>query len=568
MPRQIRSVVVSNQPRRPSPGPQPRPDNEPLNYVVDRRKVVFGLGFGVAAAAGTRHLDTSALGRAATSEVLSGSASDAGADEGAAVTATPEPTSFADAPSTTEPFSAPVLDESKRLSPGQTADVVLTGGRIIDPETGFDRVANIALIGTTIVEISDQPIPAAREIPVPNHVVSPGFIDILSYEPNGYGEWWKVADGVTTNVGLHGIRQDATAFYSEWTTAGVPINFGGSVHNSFVRQQAAGVDIFQSADGGQIESIVSAVEAQLNAGYLGVHVQPEYAPGVSQTELNDMGLLAERLGVPLSVHARFSDNQAPGLQTEAMTELINVARDTGCHVHIEHINSTGGTGRMVDALGEVEAAIAEGLRMTSCMYPYEFWATYLKAARFDDWQTKYGISYGDLQVAGTNERLTAETYEQARDNNALTAAFAIPASDIELGIQAPFMMIGSDAILERPHNNHPRSTGCFARTIGTYSRDRGLIDLPTALAMMTVRPADLLGISSPQMRRKGRLQIGADADITVFDPLTMSDSSTIENPAQESVGVTYVFVNGTEVRNPEGNITTARPGLAITSSRA
>lgn len=436
------------------------------------------------------------------------------------------------------------------------------------PDTGFDRIANVALVGGVIAEISDQPITASRTIPIDNKVLSPGFIDMLSYEPNGYGEWWKVADGVTTNVGMHGLRFDASEFYNEWTNAGVPINFGGSVHNSFVRRQAANVETTESADSTQIQSISDAVEAQVRAGYLGIHAQPEYAPGVSENELMAMGTIAARLDVPLCVHARFSDNQAPGVQEDAMVELVEVARTTGCHVHVEHINSTGGTGRMIEALAQVDAAIAEGLRMTTCMYPYSFWATYLKAARFDDWQTKYGISYDSLQVAGTNERLNATTYEQARDANALTAAFAIPESDLDLGIQAPFMMIGSDAILERPHNNHPRSTGCFSRTIAEFARSKGLVSLPQALAMMTIRPANLLALSSPQMTRKGRIQIGADADITVFDPLTIQDRSTIESPAQESVGVEYVFVNGTEVRNLEGNVDidpAGLPGVAITS---
>ena len=557
-------MIVSDQSRRPAPGP--RPSNEPLNYVVDRRKVLFGLGFGAMTAAGVRHLDQSSIDGETASEVLSGSQEAVDASS-SPVTSTPEPASFAEPPATGEPFAAPVLDESKRLAPGQVADVVFNGGRIVDPETGFDRIANIALVGGTIAEISDQPIAANREVQVSGNVVSPGFIDILSYEPNDYGEWWKVADGVTSNLGMHGLRFDAAEFYDEWRNFGVPINFGGAVHNSEIREQA-GLTIFDSADENGIIDISRQVEAQVNAGFLGIHVQPEYAPGVSPTELNDMGVLAERLGVPLCVHARFSDNQSPGVQSEATLELIEVARNTGCHVHIEHINSTGGTGRMAEALGEIESALAEGLRMTTCMYPYAFWATFLNATRFDDWQEKYGITFSDLQVAGTNERLTESTFGAAKDANALTAAYAIPSADLDLAIQAPFMMIGSDAILERPHNNHPRSTGCFARTIGTYSRDRGLIDLPTALAMMTIRPANLLSISSPQMDLKGRLQIGADADITIFDPLTIRDTSTIENPAQESLGVEYVYVNGVEVRNPEGNVMTAKPGVAITSTRA
>ena len=526
---------------------------------------MFGLGFGAMAAAGTRHLDNNGFGGDEPTELVAGTTEEAAATDTVDVA---EAAPFGEAPVVSDPFEAPVLDASARLAEGQTADVVFNGARVVDPETGFDRIANVALVGGVIAEISDQPIAASREVDVSNQVLSPGFIDILSYQPNGYGEWWKVADGVTSNVGMHGLRFDAAEFYDEWTNAGVPINFGGAVHNSFVRQNAAALDITQSPDVTQLANISTAIEAQVRSGYLGIHAQPEYAPGVSPTELTDMGAIAARLGVPLCVHARFSDNETPGLQADAITELVEVARTTGCHVHIEHLNSTGGTGRMAEALGQVSDAIAEGLRMTACMYPYAFWATYLKAARFDNWQEKYGISFEDLQVAGTNERLTEATYQQARDSNALTAAFAIPESDLELAIQAPFMMIGSDAILERPHNNHPRSTGCFSRTIAQYARDRNVISLPTALEMMTLRPANLLAISSPQMERKGRIQIGADADITVFDPLTIADTSSIENPAQESVGVSYVYVAGTEVRNPNGNVTDVRPGAAITSTIA
>lgn len=554
--------------KRPIPGPDPRRTTDPENPVVDRRKIVFGLGFGVVAAAGARYLDTPdpstvSTGSAAPSPDQAGDVDAVDGDTGSESPIT----SAGDRPQTEGAFEAPVLDASKRLAPGQTADVVFNGARIIDPESGFDRIGNLAFVGTTIVEISDQPIAANREIPAADLVVSPGFVDMLSYSPNGYGEWWKVADGVTTNVGMHGLRFDATEFYDEWSTTGVPINFGGAVHNSEIRENL-GFLPFDTADGSGIVDISTQVEAQVRAGYLGIHVQPEYAPGVSPTELMDMGVIAARLDVPLCVHARFSDNLAPGLQSDATAELVEVARETGCHVHIEHVNSTGGTGRMADALDEVESAIAEGLRMTTCMYPYEFWATTLGSARFQDWQEKFGISFDDLQVAGSNERLTEATFAEALDANMLTAAFAIPPGDIDLGMQAPFMMIGSDAILERPHNNHPRSTGCFSRTIAEYSRNKGLVSLAEALAMMTIRPTKLLEISSPMMARKGRLQIGADADITAFDPLTIADRSSIENPAVESVGVKYVFVNGTEVRNPEGNITSALPGIAIRSDRA
>ncbi len=534
-----------------APGPDPARAYE--EAVLDRRRLLFGAGFAVAAVAASRHLDVGG-----TSTIMS---SDSATDAEDTATDGTDNVSVSEA-ADAGPFEPPILDPTQRLQPGQRADVVLTGGRLIDPQTGFDRVGNIALIGSTIVEISDQPIEADRTVAVDNLVVSPGFIDILSYQPNEYGEWWKVADGVTSNIGMHGLRFDANDFFQNWQAKGVPVHYGGAVHNSHVRVQL-GFNNYDNAEGAGLTSIGDAVEAQVRAGYLGIHTQPEYAPGVSPTEMIDMGRIAASLGVPFCVHARFSDNQAPGVQADATTELVNVARETGCHVHVEHLNSTGGTGRMAEALAEIDAARAEGLSMSACMYPYEFWATYLKSARYVDWQEKYGLSFDDLQVLNTGQRLTADTFAEAYDANLLTAAFAIPATDIELGFQADFMMIGSDAILEPPHNNHPRATGTFARTLGVYSRDRGLVDLVDALAMMTIRPAELLGIGSSMMRRKGRLQIGADADLTVFDPATIGDRSTIEDPAQESVGVQHVFVNGVEVRSPAGTDRTLFPGTAI-----
>ena len=555
---------MTDVPQKRKPGPTPGAPDQPMNYIIDRRKVVFGLGFGILSAGSIRHLD-SASSLITTSPRPTepvATASNVSTDP-----QQPAVEDFSAPPETTEPFDAPVLDANARLAPGQQADVVLTGGRVIDPETGFDRVGNVALIGSTIVEISDQPIEATRSVDVSGLAVSPGFIDILSYQPNGYGEWWKVADGVTTNLGMHGLRFTADRFYTDWEFTGVPINFGGAVHNSWARQQVGFVPA-ESATAGEITEISRIVESEIQAGYLGIHVQPEYAPGVSENELLDMGRMAASLEVPLCVHARFSDTTNTELQAQAIRELIDVADTTGCHVHVEHLNSTGGTTRMAEALGQLSAAIEGGLSISSCMYPYEFWATYLGTSRFVGWEDKYGLSFDDLQVAGTNERLTADTYQDALSQNALTAAYAIPRSDLELGVQAPFMMIGSDAILETSHNNHPRSTGAFCRTIGEFSRNRGLISLVEALQMLTIRPANLAGIGSAQMASKGRMQIGADADITVFDAMTITDQSTLEDPAQESIGVEYVYVNGTQVRNPDGNVSGVNPGVAITSNFA
>jgi hypothetical protein len=539
---------VSDDQRIPRPLPGPRPSADPTNYLVDRRKIILGLGFGIASAAGLRSLGGTTKP----------------AEEPTSVETSAQPADVATVTETAS-FDPPVLEPSAQLAAGQTADVVFTGGRIIDPETGFDRVGNVAVVGSVIVAISEDAIPAERTVDVTGHVISPGFIDMLSYEPNGYGEWWKVADGVTANLGMHGLRFAAADFYNQWEGKS-PVHFGGAVHNSHVRE-GLDFDVYTTADGTGLSQIRAAVERQVRDGYFGVHTQPEYTPGVEAAEMVDMATIAERLGVPFTVHARYSDNVAPGLQSEAVTELVNVARETGAHVHIEHLNSTGGTGRMDVALGQIADARAEGLRMTACMYPYDFWATGLATARYSSgWQERFGITYEDLQVAGTDSRLTAESFQEAQAANKLTAAFAIPPEDIVTGFGADFMMIGSDAILETSHNNHPRSTGCYSRVLGKFVREDGVVPLIDALAMMTIRPAELTGIGAPAMRRKGRMQIGADADITVFNLDTITDNSTIADPAQESTGVVHVMVNGVDVRANGVNVKAALPGSAIKSA--
>jgi N-acyl-D-aspartate/D-glutamate deacylase len=285
--------------------------------------------------------------------------------------------------------------------------------------------------------------------------------------------------------------------------------------------------------------------------------------GVTFEEMLAHGRVAARLGVPLCLHLRHSRIDPPSIQEEGIDEAVRVARETGCRIHIEHINSAGGTGRMVEAITQVDAARAEGLSITACVYPYTFWATYAASARFDDFQAKYGIGYGDLQVANTPNRLTEATFRKARSDNLLTAAFAMSEEDITDALAAPWMMIGSDAILQISHNNHPRSTGCFSRLLGVYVRERGVLDLSDALGRITILPARMLGDISPAMARRGRIQAGAAADVTIFDPTTVVDRSSITDTGIESAGIRHVLVGGRFVRRDGANDQDVRPGIPI-----
>ncbi|HEY5155271.1 MAG TPA: amidohydrolase family protein [Acidimicrobiales bacterium] len=448
-------------------------------------------------------------------------------------------------------------------------DRVIAGGRVIDPDTGYDAVANVGIDGTTITAISTDALQGKTTIDATNLVVSPGFVDLLSYEPNPYGVWFKIGDGVTTNIGMHGMNEVASDFFAMYEgDKAPPIHYGGAFDDPWMRTHE-GIKT-RSATPAQITDLTKRVEEGFAAGWIGIEFEPEYTPWVTSDEINAMATAAKAHDMPVFFHVRYSSPDEPGKDNAtAIAEVLDVARTTGASVHVDHITSTGGTHTMPQTLATLNQARADGIDVTACMYPYTFWATYLGSARFNDgWQQRFRISYGDLEVAGTGERLTAATFRKYQSKNKLVAAYAIPEEDVVAGLQTDWIMIGSDAILEPSNNNHPRGAGCFTRVLGHYVRDQGTISLPQALAKMTIQPVRRLERGAPALRKKGRLQIGADADITVFDPATVGDTSTVANPAQMAAGVDYVLVMGQLIKDHDTLHKDLAPGMAIKSSLA
>jgi N-acyl-D-aspartate/D-glutamate deacylase len=174
-----------------------------------------------------------------------------------------------------------------------------------------------------------------------------------------------------------------------------------------------------------------------------------------------------------------------------------------------------------------------------------------------------GITYQDLQWAKTGERLTLESFEKYRKEGGIVIIFSIPEAAVRTALANPAVMVASDGMPITGSNVHPRGQGTFSRVLGHYVREEKTLDLMTALGKMTLRPAQRLEKRAPMFRDKGRIRIGADADITVFDPNTIIDKATFENPLQPSAGISYVFVNGVAVVR-EGNLVTGiSPGRAV-----
>jgi N-acyl-D-aspartate/D-glutamate deacylase len=268
----------------------------------------------------------------------------------------------------------------------------------------------------------------------------------------------------------------------------------------------------------------------------------EYQPA-PYSEMLEYAKLAKKYDRPLFLHLRYSSSLQ---ELEGVDEAISLARDSGVRVHIDHLHSTGGTFRMDQALEKIRTANAQGLTITTCVYPYSYWATYLSNNRFGaGWQQRYGLSYNDLRIVGSSERLTARTFAHYRKNSARLAAVpdgTMPmAKTVDLALKEDFCMIGSDGGIQfEPNaNSHPRGAGCFATAI-RHALDIGL-PLEKVLAKMTSLPRSVV---QPAMKDRGVLKKGAIADLTVFDPATIRGNATVENPNQFSSGIELVIVNG------------------------
>ena len=386
--------------------------------------------------------------------------------------------------------------------------------------------------------VSKTPLAAARVIDADGDVVAPGFIDILADNSSNpqftyrVFEKYKLGDGVTTALQMHGGAIHAGEFYARFDKLPHYVNYGVSTKVMLVR-----IAYKQPSDR------IKAIERSLDEGALGVSHSPEYQSATTWAELLDYAKIAAKYDRPLFLHTRYSSKEKELLGVD---EAINLARETGCRVHINHLNSTGGTFNMPEALNRIRAAREKGLSITTCVYPYSYWATYISSERFNPgWQQRYGMTYSDLEVVGTGERLTEKSFAGYRKKSGILVA-AKPGvqpldKTVKPALMEDFCMIGSDGGIEtEPRaNNHPRGAACFSTAIRYALSEK--IPLEKILEKMTALPAALIG---KPMNGRGALKDGYAADITVFNPDTVNGAATNANPNLFSIGIKLVVVNG------------------------
>ena len=473
-------------------------------------------------------------------------------------------------------FKSLVLSAVLLFSVGAAAqeqyDIVIRGGRVIDPETGLDAVRDVGIRGGTIARVSEQPLQGARTIDAKGLVVAPGFIDLHQHGQTPDDYRLKAMDGVTTALELEIGAPDVRAFLDARKN-GALINFGSAASHPAARAAAFGAPMSNTeilpkagkatddhATPAQFEQMQQRLRSELDAGALGVGMGINYTPGATREEIIQIFRVAAERDVPVFVHLRSAGKQEPGSSIESVGEVIAASAVTGAPLHIVHLNSTC-LSDIAECLRMIEGARARGLDVTTEAYPYIAGMTQLNSALFNPgWREKMGMEYSDVMIPSSGERLTKERFDQlhASPTSLFVILFNNKQEFVDQALAHPLVMVASDGLA-----GHPRNAGTYARTFAQYVRERHTVTLMEAMRKMSYMPAVRLERSTPQGRKKGRLQAGADADIVVFDPQTFADRSTFQQPKLPSVGVQYLLVGGVPVVDHGNVVPNVTPGRAL-----
>lgn len=458
------------------------------------------------------------------------------------------------------------------LAAAQQYEVVIEGGRVMDPETNLDAIRNVGIREGKIARISSKALAGKRVVHATGLVVAPGFIDLHQHGQDLASQRVKAFDGVTTALEMEIGAPDVGQFLKSKEGRSL-IHYGTTASHLAARALVFGAPLPEGtilpksgpatdehATPEQIDRMEQRLRAEFDAGALGVGMGIEYAPGATRLEVIDIFRVAAERKLPVYTHMRSAGRVEPGSAIQSTEEVIGAAAITGASLHIVHINSTC-LRDTLECLSMIAGARAHGLDVTTEAYPYIAGMTAINSAVFNPgWREKLGIEYSDLVIPDTGEHLTKERFEELHNSGTKqwVLVFANTQEMVDRTIPNPLVMIASDGA-----EGHPRNAGTYSRVLAQYVREKKTLTLMEALRKMTLMPAQMLERSTSAARQKGRLQEGSDADIVVFDPQTISDRATFEKPMEPSVGVHELLVSGTIVIDDGKLVPDAYPGRAI-----
>jgi N-acyl-D-aspartate/D-glutamate deacylase len=436
-------------------------------------------------------------------------------------------------------------------------DIVIRGGRVIDPESRLDAIRDVGIRGGRIAAVSAARLRGQRTIDATGLVVSPGFIDLHAHGQDDENYRLFAVDGVTTALELEAGTADVPKFYADRVGKAL-INFGaatshikarmtvmrdgGIAANTLLPLDSAG---YAPASDSQISAMRRFIDAGLAAGGLGVGMGLQYTPVATKYEVLEAFRSAARVRAPVFVHTRSWGATDPGSSVESVMEVIAASAISGAPVHIVHLNSVS-LAATPRTLAIIADARSRGIDVTTEAYPYIAGMTELASPLLDRYANGPDSLFSTLMLARTGERLTRATFLANRKPGEVVILFVNTPEMEAMAITSPLTAIASDGRVMQGVG-HPRAAGTFARVLSHYVRDTKQLTLAEAIRKMTLLPAQRLEALAPVFRNKGRIRVGADADISIFDPATVADRSTYLKPATASVGFRHVLVNGVPV---------------------
>jgi N-acyl-D-glutamate deacylase len=487
-------------------------------------------------------------------------------------------------------------------------DLIIRGGRVLDPETAFDAIADVAIKDGAIAAIGVVEGSAETIIDARGLVVSPGFIDLHAHGQSLPADRMQAFDGVTTTLELEVGVLPVARWYDEQAAQGRTLNYGaaagwvfGRIATMTTQQTASSVAgmgeamrdkrwVEEVATPAETAEIVERVRTGLEQGGLGVAFPNAYAPGTGVKELSELCSLAARHNVPTYTHIAYMSNVDPRSSVDAYTRLIGLAGSTGAHMHICHFNST--SLQDVERCAElVQTAQAQGLKVTVEAYPYGTGSTVVGAEFFADpaFCQRMGTGYDAIEMVAERRRLASREELLARQQSEPGALVLIHFLDVavnqrhrellDVSVMYPGGAIASDAMpwilgngtlytgdawpLPEDAVSHPRSSATFTKFLHDWVIERKVVPLMEGIAKCTLIPAQILQASTPMMRKKGRLQVGCDADVVVLDLATLKDRADFLNMNRPSDGVKHLLVNGEAVIADGTLLRDARPGQPV-----
>jgi N-acyl-D-aspartate/D-glutamate deacylase len=444
---------------------------------------------------------------------------------------------------------------------GPAYDLVLANGRVMDPESGLDGLRNVGIRAGRIEAITGAPLRGTRVIDATGLVVAPGFIDLHAHGQQEEAYSLMIRDGVTSAFELEVGAGDVAAWYAA-RAPGQMLNYGVSVGHIRARMRVlndpstallpAGIGGSGSASEAQIAEMEAVLRRGLADGAVAVGLGTAYTPGATMGEIERMLRVAAEGGASAHIHLR---SGVAGLDS-----TLAAAAAAGAGLHVVHVNSSGDA-ELVAFLDHIRAARDRGQDVTTEAYPYGAGMTEIQSALFDDWRTWPQARFARHQLVATGERLNRRTFGEARRRGGTVIIHGRSEEQTRAAVVSPLAMIASDGFIEGGRG-HPRTSGTYSKVLGRYVREEGALPLMEALRKMSLAPARRLEARVPAMAGKGRVRVGADADLTLFDPARVMDRSTYEDATIPAAGIPYVIVLG-QVVVDGGRVTAARPGRAI-----